>query len=220
MYSLPPYIRNVFNQITEKTIEINCMSEFVKLFSPYYTVTILGPTRRQERWLGFDDILAGLPPGRTFALQFKKPFLRGRHTYPKFTLNVSQLQVLLGRFGRREAFFVLSPFIMTRNFLTAHQSGNLLHQCTLVDVHDIPFPTKQTQGTRTMRLTRHGQVEVTDPWEYHSVKRKWSFDELASSVMEDQVGRKEPPENKKLPKEEKKRYGGPNYYVHVAPRRD
>lgn len=162
MYSLPPQIRNIFNKITEKTIEVNCMSELVKLFSPSYVVTVLGPSRIQEKQLGFDDILAGLPPGRTFALQFKKPFLRGRHQ--RFTLNVSQLQVLLRRFGRREAFFVLSHYFYS--------------------------------------------------------KRAWSFDELAKSVMEGEVGRKRPVEKKEFKKEEKKRYGGPNYYIHVAHKRE
>jgi len=190
------------------------MSEFVKLFSPSYVVTVLGPSRVQEKQLGFDDILAGLPPGRTFALQFKKPFLRGLH--PRFTLNVSQLQVLLGRFGRREAFFVLAPFTRTRNFITAHQNGTLLHQCTLVDIYDIPFRRKQTQGTRTIKYIQHGQIEVTDPRRYHPVKRTWSFDELVGSVVEGKVGRRRPVEKK----EEKKRYGGPNYYVHVAYKRE
>lgn len=218
MYSLPPHIRNVFNKVTEKTIEVNCMSELVKLFSPSYVVTVLGPSRIQEKQLGFDDILAGLPPGRTFALQFKKPFLRGRH--PRFTLNVSQLQVLLGRFSRREAFFVLSPFTITRNFIIAHQNGTLLNQCTLVDVYDIPFPRKQMQGTRTIKYIRHGQIEVTDPREYHPIKKTWSFDKLVGSVMEGEVGRKRPVEKKEFEKEEKKRYGGPNYYIHVAPKRE
>jgi len=195
------------------------MSEFVKLFSPSYVVTVLGPSRVQEKVLGFDDILSGLPPGQTFALQFKKPSLRA-DGYPRFILNVSQLQVLLSRFNPREAFFVLSPFTITRDFITAHQSGTLLHQCALVDVYGIPFPTKQNQGTRTIKYLNQAQIEVTDPRRYHPVERTWSFDELAGSVMEGEVGRKRPVEKKEIKKEEKKRYGGRNYYVHVAYRRE
>lgn len=219
MYFLPPHLQSHFDKTTEKTIEVNCLSEFVKLFSPHYVVTVLGPSRVQERALGFDDILSGLPPGQTFALQFKKPFLRA-DGYPRFTLNVSQLQVLLSRFNPREAFFILSPFTITRNFITAHQKGILLRECALVDVYDIPSPTKQSQVTRTIKFVNRGQIEVTDPRRYHPVKRILSFDELVESVMGGKVGREKPVEKKELKKEEKKRYGGPNYYVHVAYKRE
>ncbi len=219
MHFLPPQLQSYFDKTTEKTIEVNCMSELTKLFSPSYVVTVLGPSRVQEKELGFDDILSGLPPGQTFALQFKKPFLRG-DGYPRFTLNVSQLQVLLSRFSPREAFFVLSPFTSTLDFIAAHQSGVLLHQCALVDVYDIPFPTKQEQGTRTIKYVNQGQIEVTDPRRYYPVKRTWSFDRLAESVMEGNVGRKGTVEEIEFKKAEKKRYGGPNYYVHVAHKRE
>jgi len=102
------------------------------------------------------------------------------------------------------------------DFITAHQSGILLHECALVDVYDIPFATKQKQGTRTIKYINPGQIEVTDPRRYHPVKRTWSFDELVGSVVEGKVGRRRPVEKK----EEKKRYGGPNYYVHVAYKRE
>lgn len=219
MYYLPPLLQSYFGETTEKTIEVNCMSELVKLFSPSYIVTILGPSRVLENKLGFDDILSGLPTGQTFALQFKKPFLRA-DGHPRFTLNVSQLQVLLNRFNPREAFFVLCPFTRTVDFIAAHRHGALLHQCTLLDVYDIPFPTKQSQRTRTIRFVNPRQVDVTDPWKYHPVKRTWPFDVLAKSIVQGEVGRKRPTQKKEFRKEETRRYGGPNYYVHVSHKRE
>ena len=213
MYRLPPP-QSIFDETTEKTIEVNILSELVKSFSPMYIVTVLGPSRRQEKHLGFDDILAGLPFGYTFALQFKKPFLR-KDGHPRFSLNVGQLQVLLNRFSRNEAFFVLSPFTRTRDFIAAHRSGNLLQRSTLIDVHDIPFPRKQTQRTRTLKYLGPGQVQITDPREYHPVKRTWSFGELTAAVMEEKVGRKGP-RKREVREEKKRRYGGPNYYIHIT----
>ena len=137
--------------------------------------------------------------------------------FPRFSLNVEQLQVLLNRFNRNEAFFVLSPFTLTKDFIVAHHSGNLLQQSTLIDVHDIPRSRKQTQRTRTLKYLGPGRIRITDPIEYLPVERTWSIEELTAAVMEGKVGRKGPGE-REVPKERKRRYGGLNYYIHIARR--
>mgnify|MGYP001069029151 CR=1 FL=1 len=209
-----PLLQSIFDETTEKTIEVNVLAELVRRFLPNYVVTILGPSRKQERELGFDDILEGLPPGYTFTFQFKKPFMRNDGC-PRFTINIRQLQVLLDRFTRNEAFFVLCPFTRTSDLITAHRGGNLLQQSPLLDVHDIPLARKQTQKTRTLKYTGPGQIEVTDPRKYLPVEKTWSFEDLIKAVMEEKVGRKKP-KKKEVSKEKKRRYGGTNYYIHIA----
>ena len=113
------HITNHFPEImlNEKTIEVNYLSELVKRL-PNMRFTILGPSRVYENDLGYDAMLAGLPPGQLFAIQFKSPIER-LDGNARFTIDVQQLQVLIDRFRPRQAFYALLPYTRTRDFIIA-----------------------------------------------------------------------------------------------------
>lgn len=219
IYGIPRGIWRYIDRTSEKTIETNYLSEMSKKLSSHFLVTIIGPSRVKESDVGFDAMMTGLPKGNVLVLQFKSPFPR-RDRFARFTLNVPQLQTLLDRFRQGEAFYVLSPFTRTFDFITAHRRGDFLRETRLMDVHDIPYGRKTSKKTRTIKYRSYNDIEVTDPAKYVKVERTWSFDEIVSSVMEEQVGKRVPAEREiERPYEKKGRqYGGPNYYVHVSRR--
>lgn len=218
IYGIPAGVWRYIDRTTEKTIETNYLSELSRALSSQFVVTIIGPSRAKESDVGFDAIMAGLPPGYVLALQFKKPSIR-KDGYPRFTLDVSQLQVLLDRFSRNEAFFVLAPFTRTTGFIIAHRNGDFVRETALVDIFDIPFGRKTSQRSRTIRYIAHNRTQVTDPRRYIEIERTRSLSEIVSSVMEGRMGKKVPVEQRvERPNREKRRYGGPNFYLHISRR--
>ncbi len=170
--------RFFIHDTSEKTIENNVLvdiSQFIH-FRLHRQVTIISPTQPQERSLGFDDIIEGLPPGITLALQFKRPYPYnsvGLSNFAKFTIDTSQLQTLLGHFNPGEAYFVFVPF-PTTNELIKNRS-NLLNIGVVVDVHDVPNARKTTQHTRTVRVAKSSltpSVTIAEPRIFEDTKLK------------------------------------------------
>ncbi|NVM03972.1 MAG: hypothetical protein HWN67_16695 [Candidatus Helarchaeota archaeon] len=218
MLGIPRHIWNRLDKTSEKTIEINFLSEIVRSLSPRFIVTIIGPSRTIESELGFDAIMAGLPLGFTIAFQFKSPSMRS-DGHPRFTLNVAQLQVLLGRFNPSEAYYVLTPFTRTMDFIRAHRNGDFTRHSTLIDVYNIPFGGKQTQKTRTIKYISRNNIEITDPWKYEKVEKVFLFEDIISSILEERIGKKVPVELDIIKSyDEERKYGGQNYYLHFTRR--
>jgi len=163
-------------ETSEKTVENNILADITNVFQQSFhrQITIISPTQRQERFLGFDDILDGLPPGLTYAFQFKRP-----HAYPsrkfsdfvKFTIHTRQLQTLFNHFLPGEAFYIFLPLPLTQEIILNRR--NLLNIGMALDIYRIPNPTKITQHTRAVRVTRPHlppNIEIADPGIFETVK--------------------------------------------------
>jgi len=202
---------------SEKTIENNVLADISQVIRSrlHRQVTIISPTQRQERNLGFDDIIEGLIPGITVALQFKRPYSynSGRlSNFAKFIIDTSQLQTLLRHFYPNEAYFVFVPF-PTTNEIIRNRSG-LLNAGVVVDVHDIPNAGKTTQRTRVVRVPKSSltpSVTIADPRIFEETKAK-SLKQWCNSL-----------ENRKFFKEFGYRNKGPEplkirniYYLHIS----
>lgn len=170
--------RLFIHETSERTIENNVLidlSNWIR-FHLHRQVTIISPTQRQERFFGFDDIIEGLPPGITVALQFKRPYpydSRRLSNFAKFIIDTSQLQILLGHFNTREAYYVFVPFPTTNEVIS--NRSNLLNAGVIVDVHDVPNATKTTQRTRVVRVPKSSltpSITIADPRKFEEANSK------------------------------------------------
>lgn len=174
MFGIPLRFWRGLGKLSEKTIEVNYLAELYNRVSHIFRFTIIGPSRRIEHKVGFDAMLACLPPGQLFALQFKGPSER-KDGHARFKINVTQLQVLLNRFRPRQAFYVLLPYTRTAQFITAHQNETFLGQTRLLDVYDIPLGRKTAQKSRTIKFIDIDDMGVTDPWNYMKIEKTYVF---------------------------------------------
>ena len=190
-------------ETSEKTVEINVLSDFTNLIESLCgkRITIISPTAKDEKDLGFDEIIEDLPPGRVIAFQFKRPFLmKSRPDYVRFVINTRQLQNLLKNFYPNEAYYVFAPYPQSRDI--AINRRTLLHGTKAVDVYDIPNGQKITQRTRTVRCHRldGGSMEITDPFVYQPIEKVRSLDDLANKLIKKQIGFKVPLSEKRKKK--------------------
>lgn len=166
------------HEASEKTIENNTLVDISQFIHSHLhrQVTIISPTQPQEKDLGFDDIIEGLPPGITLALQFKRPYPYNSarlSNFAKFTIDTFQLQTLLNHFNPEEAYFVFVPFPTTDEII--RNRSNLLNIGVAVDVHDVPNARKITQHTRTVRVAKSSLfplVTIADPRIFEDTKSK------------------------------------------------
>jgi len=173
------------DETSEKTIENNVLADFSNWihFHLHRQVTIISPTQRQEKSIGFDDIIEGLPAGLIVAFQFKRPYSYSSTRYSnfaKFIMNTSQLQILLSHFNPTEAYYVFVPLPTTREVIM--NRSNLLNIAKCLDVYDIPNRTKTSQHTRVVRVAKSSlfpSVEIADPRKFESANAKslkdWCF---------------------------------------------
>jgi len=207
-------------ETSEKTVEINVLSDFANLIEKLYgkRMTIISPTAKDEKDLGFDEIIEDLPPGRVIAFQFKRPFLMKRPpNYVRFVINTRQLQNLLKRFYPNEAYYVFAPYPQNRDI--AINRTTLLHGTKAVDVYDIPNGQKITQRTRTVRCRRlgGGSMEITDPSEYQPIEKVHSLDDLANKLIEKQIGFEVPLSEKRKEKIKRERIRVRKlFYIHLS----
>ncbi len=168
--------RFFIHKTSEKTIENNILADITNWIRSHLSrqVTIISPTQRQERGLGFDDLIEGLPPGLTVALQFKRPYSYDSSRYSnfaKFIIDTSQLQILLSRFNPAEAYYVFVPLPTTHEVIV--NRSNLLNIGVALDVYDVPNRTKTGQRTRVVRVTKSAlvpSVQIADPRKFESAK--------------------------------------------------
>ena len=213
MYGIPFRFWRYLGKLSEKTIEVNYLAELYHRVSHILQFTIIGPTRTIENKVGFDAMLSGLPPGHLFAIQFKGPTER-KDGYARFTINVPQLQVLLNRFQRRQAFYALLPYTRTAQFITAHQNGSFIGNTRLLDVYDIPLGRKIAQKSRTIKFININDIRVTDPWSYMKIEKTYGFEEIMNLLKHKKIGKEVPIEIEEDTKR-KREYGGQNFYVHI-----
>lgn len=170
------------NETSEKTVETNILAD-ISLWIRFFLhrqVTIISPTQWQERNLGFDEIIEGLPSGITMALQFKRPYPYSStrfSNFARFSIDTNQLQWLLGHFQPGEAYYVFVPFPTTREII--NNRNNLLRSGVVVDVHHIPNARKTVQRTRTVRVSKSSlspSVMVADPRVFEETKAKSIID--------------------------------------------
>lgn len=166
------------DETSEKTIENNVLIDLSNFIQRHLhrQVTIISPTQRQEKSLGFDDIIEGLPPGITRVFQFKRPYPYESKTFSnfaKFIIDTSQLQVLLSRFNPSEAYFIFVPLPTTREVI--RNRPNLLNIGVSLDVYNVPNPTKIAQRTRVVRVSKSSlspSVQVADPRKFEPASAK------------------------------------------------
>ncbi len=154
---------------SEKTIEINVLAEICNFLEHHFgwQITVVSPSQRQERTMGFDEILEGLPPGLMIALQFKKPHPYSStklQNFAKFSLQTEQLQTLLRNFNHDEAFFIFLPLPFTEEIIRHRR--HLLEIGQTLDIYDVPNRNKTAQITRTVRVSRpfsRPTMSIADP---------------------------------------------------------
>ncbi len=163
-------------ETSEKTIEINVLADICNFLEHHFgwRVTVISPSQRQENFLGFDEILEGLPIGLIFALQFKKPYPYSSprlQNFAKFVLHTAQLQTLLRNFIRNEAFFVFLPLPFTEDIIRNRRQ--LLDITQTLDIYDVPNRTKTTQITRVTRVSRPPEapiIAIADPRKFEKAE--------------------------------------------------
>jgi hypothetical protein len=210
--------------VSEKTIEVNVLNELASYLWSHHqlTMTAISPTQVEEDTLCFDDILEGLPPGRLFAIQFKRPYqMRRPRDAVKFTVSTRQLSRLASTFFPNEAFLFLTP--LPTNDLLVNNRLNLLRVTVALDVHCIPNAQKTSQKTRTIRihlpLVGPSRMEVSDPRKFEKIEGILTVAKLARSISEIEVGYEIRDQEKYERKERKERIGVRRmYYVHVSTR--
>jgi len=186
-------------------------------------MTAISPTQVEEDTLCFDDILEGLPPGRLFAIQFKRPYQMRRPQYTvKFSVSTRQLSRLSITFFPNEAFLFLTP--LPTNDLLVNNRLNLLRVTVALDVHSIPNVRKTSQKTRTIRVSQltsgSKRVEVSDPRKFEEIKDTLTAAQLAGSISQKEVGYSINENRKEYERKERKERIGVRgmYYIHVCPR--
>lgn len=125
-------------------------------------VTIYSPSQVQERSLGYDDRLYGLPKARILVFQFKKPYSYNsskKTNFVRFRIDTKQLEVLLNGFKPGEAFYV---FVGLSKFREISHRHELLKYSIGVDIHDIPNGKKVNQKTRTVSMVKSGLAPMLE----------------------------------------------------------
>ena len=186
-------------ETSEKTTELNILSDVTKFVEQLSgrAVTIIAPTQNQEKTLGFDEILEGLPSGRVIAFQFKRPYhMKRPRNCTRFKIDTQQLQWLLFNFHRRTAYYVFVPYPYNLDIINNRQT--LLIDSISVDVHDIPRAQKISQRTRTVRFNRQSNLrtislglpanlEIVDPRKYEPVEKILNLKSLCERFAEGEI---------------------------------
>lgn len=214
-------------ETSEKTAEINTLSDFAGLIERISgrKVTLICPTARDEKDLGFDEIVEGLPHGSALAFQFKRPFsLQSVPDCTRFSIDTLQLDSLLNNFSFGEAYYVFVPYPHNNDIIRNRR--HVLEESVSVDAYDIPRPVGKSQKSRTVRyyrtLTVHGTrsrtVQITDPRTYMEVEKTDSLKNLGMRLAEGKVGFRTPlDEKRRLKYKEGKRVRLRKIsYVHLA----
>ena len=109
---------------SEYTVTVNLLSDIVHRleYRLRRRITVICPTPHEEYRYGPDAIIENLPtPGRVFTVQFKRPY-EGNGCAAKFTVMEDQYNTLRNNFGRREAYYVFSPYPLTGDFVSQRES--------------------------------------------------------------------------------------------------
>ena len=178
---------------SEKTVEINVLHELISCLENGLkkSITAFAPTQLEEKELGFDEIIDGLPPGRILALQFKRPQEHSTGVdFAKFSINSDQLRTLLQKFPHTgQAFYVFSSFPTTEEFV--RERKQLMQRTVAVDIHDFePF-----SGTRQLRSTvkiekRTCDVRIAHNRTYHQIMKKYTMKSLCENLAGCKIGMK------------------------------
>jgi hypothetical protein len=212
-------------ETSEKTTEINVLSDvssFIERRSGR-RVTIICPTQNDEKDLGFDDIIEGMPAGQVIAFQFKRPLPTKRDPdCTRFIVDTEQLQKLLDNFSRDEAYYVFAPYPLNADIVRNRRS--LLQESEGVDVYDIPKGRKISQGSRTVRYHRYvdsagnrfSEIEITDPRTYEKIERKSSLESLSKRLIEGEIGIRLPAEDRKRTEKKKHVRLRKLFYIHLS----
>lgn len=210
-------------ETSEKTVEINTCSDLTSLIERRSgrRVTIISPTQQDERYLGFDEIIEGLPAGQVVALQFKRPYTmkRPRHCV-RFVIDTRQLRTLLNIFLSQEAYYVFVPYPLNSGLVKNRRT--LLRDTITVDVHNVPKGRKIGQKTRTVRCyppvvtlrgRSHRMLRIADPRKFETIKKVDSLKNLADELIERKIGVQVPLPRKR---KEKKIHLRKLFYLHLA----
>lgn len=183
---------------SEKTVEINTCGDLTSLIErrSRRRVTIISPTQQDERHLGFDEMIEGLPAGQVVALQFKRPYTMMRPPdCVRFVISTRQLRSLLNIFLPQQAYYVFVPYPL--NVDLVRNRRNLLRDTITVDVHNIPRGRKVGQKTRTVRCYPpvvtlrgrfHRMLRIADPRKFETIKKVDSLENLAEKLIERKIG--------------------------------
>lgn len=206
-------------ETSEKTTEINTLSDLTVLIENLSSgkVTIVSPTTRDERKLGFDELIEDLPPGRLLALQFKRPLSMRRPNCVRFLVNTVQMQALLGNFLPRQVYYVFVPYPINSDVIQNRRS--LLKDAIGVDVYNFPNARKISKGSRTVRYCKAGSsysLVITDPRTYEKIETGESLESLARKFSGRQIGMRLPLTKQRKEAIEGKRQPQKMFYLHLA----
>jgi hypothetical protein len=212
-------------ETSEKTIEINTLSDLTSLIERISgrRVTVISPTAKDERHLGFDEIIEGLPPGQGMAFQFKRPLAMKRSAYcVRFTVDTAQMQNLLNNFYQHEAYYIFVPY--PQNSDIVRNRRNLLQDALAVDVYNIPKARKTRQESRTVRYykvhTLRGlskTLKISDPLTYEAIEEVDGLENLTRKLVEREIGFKLPlSEERKEEIKRKKIHLRKLFYLHLS----
>jgi len=206
-------------ETSEKTIEVNTLSDLTILIQSLSgrKVTIVSPTSRDERKLGFDDLIEGLPPGRLLAFQFKRPLSMRRPNCARFLVDTDQMRALLDNFLPRQVYYVFVPYPMNSAIIRNRRS--LLQDAVGVDVYNFPNARKISKGSRTVRYCRARSsysLVITDPRTYEKIETGESLESLARKFSGRQIGMRLPLTKQRKEAIERKRQPQKMFYLHLA----
>ena len=209
-------------ETSEKTLEINVLSDFLDLIEKRTNkkITVISPTQQDENKYGFDEIIDGMPAGQIIAFQFKRPYaMRRPRNCVRFIINTKQLGTLLNSFFPSEAYYVFTPFPFNSQLVA--NRGNLLKATIPVDIYNIPKGRKTSQKTRTVRIYStttinnpfHRRIEIADPRKFEPIKKVESLENLTEKFIERKIGLQTP-----LPRTRKEKSVSLRnlFYIHLS----
>jgi len=196
-------------ETSEKTTELNILSDVTKMVEQLSgrTVTLIAPTQNQEKSLGFDEMLEGLPSGRIIAFQFKRPYSMTRpQGCTRFLIDTQQLQRLLFNFYRKTAYYVFVPYPYNSDII--QNRNTLLIDSMSIDAYDIPRASKIRQKTRTVRFYRSSNaglmllglpanLEIADPRVFEKMEKAQDLKSICKKFAEGEIGLHNPVDKKK-----------------------
>lgn len=178
-------------ETSEKTVEVNVLRDLANCLQENTgrQVTIVAPTQIEERRYGYDDILKGLPPGRTIALQFKRPYPKNSD-YADFQISGRQHSTLRRKFRLpNHAFYVLSPFPTIREIMNIRST--LLNKTIVIDVQSNSILNPHRRRRRTIRIKKHPMttVSISDHRRFTQIHDFRMADSLCHDLRSGAVGR-------------------------------
>ena len=171
---------------TEKSVETNVLRHLVNCLEERTgnKITIISPTQNFEEFVGYDDILHGLPPGEVIALQFKRPLQEDG--YVKFILDVPQMKKMNELFPHNAAFYAFPPFPTHLELINAYD--RILNDSLAIDVHNVADIVVTNQKTSEVRFFPHQDWQISDNREFNDLNNLFPLENFCRDFSTGKIG--------------------------------